>query len=435
MFIEDQVDVRSDNVATGDPVGRRAARVEFDREVVVELGIWLSGIESFLASGHHSFADARDKALPDSTREFRLVHTTLQRCAMLNGRLLGAAVSHAANETMVAGNIKLADLASLQTVVREVLLLSDGLIRSNSLGSGEWKAWSRMLTSRFRSLPGFIKLIRYAEVTGEKCLPGRLLQLTESREFLSAEHAELALVLPRFGKVLKWLSVVGRMLEADEPLKSSLLIFARVNEQIVDLTSYINNRLERFPNEEDEIFGTLDAASYTASIELKKVYSQELSGLAKMRPSPSIFARIETAYSLLTESFQQTLAGFVRLIEPETDIFELFPSFNKKRQQSVALRGELWTVVNIVQDAEKTPEKSNIELLHRSLRGFMKGSVKYLFYKDIETVERFVEEILVTRQNKDLVPILHRFGAYLETLFGQVNLRAVLVKHPFEPKN
>ena len=228
------------------------------------------------------------------------------------------------------------------------------------------------------------------------------------------------------------MSVVGKMLEADEPLKSALLIFARVNEQIFDLTSYINNRLERFPNEEAEVFSSLDAASYTASIELKKVYTQELVGLARMRPSPSIYARMETAYSLLTESFQQTLANLALLIDPETDIFQLFPTFKTKFEQSKTLRTELSSVVGVVQAAEKTPEKKQIEELHTNLRAFMKGTVGYLFYKDTETVERFVEEILITKQNKDLVPILHRFGAYLETLFGQVNLRAVLAKHPFE---
>ena len=29
-------------------------------EVAVELGIWLSGLETFLAAGRHSFVDARD---------------------------------------------------------------------------------------------------------------------------------------------------------------------------------------------------------------------------------------------------------------------------------------------------------------------------------------------------------------------------------------
>lgn len=85
-----------------------------------------------------------------------------------------------------------------------------------------------------------------------------------------------------------------------------------------------------------------------------------------------------------------------------------------------------------MQKAEAKPEKAEIEAMQTALRDLMKGSVAYLFYKDTETVERFVEEILVTKENKDLVPILHRFGAYLETLFGQVNLRAVLEKHPFQ---
>jgi hypothetical protein len=70
--------------------------------------------------------------------------------------------------------------------------------------------------------------------------------------------------------------------------------------------------------------------------------------------------------------------------------------------------------------------------MRQALTAFQNGSMRYLFYKDTETVERFIEEILVTNQNKDLVPILHRFGAFLETLFGQVTLRTVLQKHPFE---
>ena len=244
----------------------------------------------------------------------------------------------------------------------------------------------------------------------------------------------MSLILPRFARILKWLSVIGNMLEADEPLKHALIIFSRVNEQIFELVSYINNRLERFPNREADLFASLDAASYTASIELKKVYSKELAGLARLRPSPSIYARMETAHSLLNESFQQILAGFAGLLDPKTDVFSLFPNFQVKLEQSLVLRKELWKIVRLVQAAEKDPEKRHIDSLHHSLRGFMKQTVRFLFYKDTETIERFIEEILVTKQNKDLVPILHRFGAYLETLLGQVNMRGVLAKHPFDPQ-
>jgi hypothetical protein len=290
-----------------------------------------------------------------------------------------------------------------------------------------------LLSHRLNAVRAFSHLIANAEKAGEKFLPPKLRALIDSSKPMSAEYSELALVLPRFARILKWLSVVGRMLEADEPLKPALLIFSRVNEQIFEMTAYINNRLERFPDEEAELFASLDAASYTASIELKKVYSQELSGLARLRPSPSIYARMETAHSLLNEGFQQILAGFAQLVDPKTDILDLFPNFAIKLDQSLTLRRELWRVSDVVQAAEKNPQKSEIEKLHKTLNEMMKGTVRFLFYKDTETVERFVEEILVTKQNKDLVPILHRFGAYLDTLIGQVNLRAVLAKHPFDP--
>ena len=424
MFVENQVEVRPENDIDVAVHSSSVSLSVGDVSVAVELGIWLSGLESFLASGHHSFSDQRDnRQSVDSTKEFRLLHSALQRSSMLNSRLMSTN----------GRDQRYGDLRELASVFRDTMLLSEGFIHSNALGSGEWKAWSRLLSHRFESVTAFAKLIRFAEAEGKEFLPDALKDLSKSTGFLSAEHAELALVLPRFGMILKWLSVVGRMLDADEPLKPALLIFSRINEQIFELTSYINNRLERFPNEEAELFSSLDAASYTASIELKKVYSQELAGIARMRPSPSIYARMETAHSLLKEGFQQILVSFARLINPETTIFEIFPTFQIKLEQSIALRRELRDAVNVVQAAESNPEKVPIDKMQAELRQFMKGSVKFLFYKDTETVERFVEEILITQQNKDLVPILHRFGAYLETLFGQVNLRAVLVEHPFDP--
>ena len=401
-----------------------------DEGIIIELGIWLSGLESFLATGHQSFA-AEGRVMPDASREFRLVHSAIQRCSMLTARLMSAQGGLASAQTAVTWDIKFGELANLSAALRDATLLGDGLIRSNTLGTGEWRAWRNMLAHRLAGQRAFAKLIRHAELEGDKFLPTQLRDLSVADGFLSPEHAELALVLPRFGRVLRWLDVVGKMLESDEPLKPALLVFARVNEQIFDLTNYINNRLERFPDEEAEMFSSLDAASYTASIELKKVYSQELSGLAGMRQAPSVYARIETAHSLLNEGFQQMLAGLARLIDPNTDVFKLFPNFAVKLDQSIALRKDLWAVTQLVQKAEAKPEKAEIETMQKALRDLMKGSVGYLFYKDTETVERFVEEILVTTENKDLVPILHRFGAFLETLFGQVNLRAVLEKHPF----
>jgi hypothetical protein len=289
-----------------------------------------------------------------------------------------------------------------------------------------------MLSRRLDETQSFYDVVHFAEAAGAKFLPARLKDITSDPSKVTPDLAELVLVLPRFGMVLKWLSIVKKMLDADRPLKPSLLIFARVNELVLELTTFIGNRLDHLPDQEAELFGTLDAASYTASIELKKVYTQELAGVAAMRPTPSIFARIETAYSLLNDGFQQILAGFMKIVDRNAESLDLFPEFQIKLQQSIVLRSDLWSTSKLVKEAEQAPEPSKIEEMRQALTAFQNGSMRYLFYKDTETVERFIEEILVTNQNKDLVPILHRFGAFLETLFGQVTLRTVLQKHPFE---
>ena len=110
----------------------------------------------------------------------------------------------------------------------------------------------------------------------------------------------------------------------------------------------------------------------------------------------------------------------------------MFPGLRVNFDRSLVLRRELWALVRLTQIAEQTPEKEQINTLRSALREFAAGTIRFLFYKDTDTFERFVEEILVTQQTKDLVPLLHRFGAYLETLFGQVSLRSVLEDHPFE---
>lgn len=241
------------------------------------------------------------------------------------------------------------------------------------------------------------------------------------------------MVLPRFAKILKWLSVVGRMLENDEPLKTALLLFAQINKQMQEMISYINNRVLRFNNEENTLFSALDGAAYTASIELRKVYNQELKGLTEIRPTPLIYAKIETAYSLLNDSLQLTLVNFAQLIDRTIEPTDLFPNLQTKEEQSLLLRENMWNVLQYAKETEQNPEENLIKELNNKLIKFRDENLYFLFYKDMETVDRFIEEILITKDNKDLVPILHRFGAYIETLLGQINMRVVLANHPFEP--
>jgi hypothetical protein len=417
-------------------------------ELFFKLGLWLSGLESFLNIRNHSFIEEnRAKASSrDWTKEFRLTHSTLLLCSRLTFQL-SKLQNRQSNPKTAVNSLDLIDdldiplndfeiskdeIYKLSLVLKDAILLNEAMLRAAPLKFSEWMAWSNTLSERLNSVEIVSKLVTQAEKNGERFLPEMLTALLESKPLPFATEADLRLVLPRFAKILKWLNVVETMLQTDEPLKPSLLIFSRIYEQIQELTGYINNRLLRFPNEEDELFAQLDGAAYTASIELRKVYNHELAGLSEMRSTPLIYAKIETAFSLLNDSFQLTLLNFVQLIDPNVETHRVFPKLKTKLEQSLSLRQNLWLLLQSVKEAEQHPDKYPMNSLHGQLNDFLKTTVNFLFYKDRETVERFIEEVLVTRSRKDLVPILHRFGAYIETLFGQVNMRVVLASHPFD---
>ena len=410
------------------------------REAAFELGLWLSGLDSFLNVRNYLFADEnRAKAATrDWTKEFRLTHSTLLQCAKLNfsyAKTLqdgGQLHSTKRDGSDALVEITAEEISEFSLVLKEAIMLNEGLLRAAPLKFGEWTSWCALLSGKLKASPTFDKLIGNAEKTGDEFVPEPLLRLLKSKTLSTAEQSDLDVILRRFSRILKWLSVIGRMLRNDEPLKPSLLIFARIYEQTQEMIGYINNRLLRFPDEEAELFGSLDGAAYTASIELKKVFNQELTGIIAIRPSPTVYARIETAYALLNDSFQQILAGFARLIDPSTDPATIFPNFTVKFEQSIVLRKDMWKILKSVQAAEQNPDKAKIDRVNKDLTAFLHETLGFMFYKDKETVERFVEEILIARDKKDLVPILHRFGAYLETLFGQVNMRSVLLAHPFD---
>ncbi|NNE99425.1 MAG: hypothetical protein HKN25_10440 [Pyrinomonadaceae bacterium] len=414
-------------------------------ELTFELGLWLSGLESFLNLYGNTLS--RENYLThDWLREFRLTHSVLLNCSKLTLELSREIRNQNSNNSM-DDEIELLDsldsaasissfsreeLSELVHALRESILLSDGLLRADSLNFSDWIVWNNSLVEKLKNVEVVDKLIAVAEKKAESFLPEPLKDLLSKSDISTSEEADLRLVFPHFAKILKWLSIVGEMLAKDKPLKTTLLLFAHISEQMQEMMDYINNRLLRYPNEEEPLFGSLDSAAYTASIELRKVYNQELKELIQIRPSPMVFAKIENSYSLLNDSLQNTLVDFARLMEPGIEASSIFPNIKVKEQQSIDLRQTMWEILQSVKEAEQDPENHPLDDLRKRLVEFGNNQTKLLFYKDIETVDRFIEEVLLTKENKDLVPILHRFGAYLETLLGQINMRVVLAKHPFE---
>jgi hypothetical protein len=407
-------------------------------ELSFELGVWLAGLETFLKRADQTFSEKNrpTEATGDWARECRLTRTALLNSSKLNFRLRKAVAGPLPSDgDTLIGGFTMAELDGFALVLRDAIVSNESVLSgSRALNFADWRSWSATLGEKLAASPVYRKLIVRTVDAGDSFVPEKLKNLLKEKPVPLADEVDLQVILPRFGTILGLLGVVGKMLRNDEPLKPSLIIFSRVNELTHELIMHMNNRLSRFPNEEAAMFDSMDGASYTAALELKKVYSQELAGLVGIRPVPSVFARIETAYELLSDSFRQILAGFARVVDPKILPAELFPNFQTKLEQSLALRQNLWQVLQVVQAAEQNADKKRLEAVNEELRGFLELTIAFLFHKDRETFERFSEEILATSEKKDIVPILHRFGAYIETLLAQVNMRTVLAAHPFDPR-
>lgn len=415
------------------PVLARALREPADLRF--EVGLWLSGLASFLSSWRRIAKDTQKTGDAEANwiREFRLTYSSLILAADLNQEL---------RRSLTAGRTfpQVSDASSLVTVsqcdalvleLRDLISLNRNFLRASTLKFDAWKAWSDLLARCIKESSAIRAFSADWGRDGLSHLPADLSHLLLQKGLSFSDKADLTEVLSRFAMIIRSLRVVGEMLKDDRPLKPTVLVFARVHEISQDLISFINNRLTRFQDESAELFSSLDGASYTASLELKKVYQQELTGIVDIRPAPSIHAKVETAYASLNDSFEQILAGFARLVDPNVVVTELFPGIESKTRQSIKLRKHLWAVLQAVKAAEAKPEKKLIEAVRSQLTSFVQEPISFLFFKDRETFERFMEEIFATADNNDLVPILHRFGAYLETLFGLVNMRTVLAEHPF----
>jgi hypothetical protein len=276
------------------------------------------------------------------------------------------------------------------------------------------------------------RLIRISDYYGAADLQAPLLRITRDKSAPAAQGADLLVIFTSLARMLQRLRFIESVLRRDQPLKFLLPIFTLLHEEARTLLDFIETRAMRTEGMDEAVFDTLDGTNYALSMELRKVFAHELVGLSVLRQPTAIYAKVENAYGLLRDCFQQSTLALAQLFDPQLEGAQLFDTFQTKLQQSLALRRDLWTLLLLVRRAEKERDQRPVAPLLERLSEFREGSLRYLMYKDWEACERFMEEVGAARGAVELAPVLHRFGAYLETLHGQVNMRAVLANHPFD---
>jgi hypothetical protein len=243
---------------------------------------------------------------------------------------------------------------------------------------------------------------------------------------------DVAKILLELFRLLRYLHFIAEDLEKDKPLKNSLLIFSLINSEVRLLLEFVEGKVLKLRNLSQEVAQPLDSVAYALNMELKKIFSRELVGFVYLRQAPPIYAKVENSHGLLRDAFQQSVVTIAQIFDAELRGDEVFPQFQTKLEQSLIIRGDIWRLLVFARRFAESGTKEGVASLIERIALFRDASLKYLMYKDWDAYEQFLEEIIGARTIEEVQEVLHRFAVFLETLLGQVNMRAVLSDHPFE---
>jgi hypothetical protein len=422
-------------------------------ETLLELEMWIKCFDRFFRVRNHPLSEQelREVVRRDFAEELKIVRSVSLRMSHLCGELLTIERAESASfgqyiQSQLMRDDSMASFAeylsgqfspedSLTLLVEslaDVRAIIDGLVQLPSVGFQVFTSLGKLVNREIKRCrfiepllahkfkPHYDRIENSGITTIIKGIQSPLLRQDVATVFLEAF------------RLLRYLKFIEKDLQDDRPLKKSLLIFALVNSEARMLLDFIDRKLLLSPDLSEEARDSIDCAGYAMSMEFNKVFAHELIGFVHLRQAPPIFARVENSHGLLRNCLQQTVVSIATTFDPDFSHSAIFDTFQTRFEQSAQLREDIWRVICYLRHYETHPDKNNIGPLIEVLASFRDGSLRYLMYKDWEFYEQFHEEIIISRSNEELAQVLHRFATCLETLLGQVNLRAVLANHPFE---
>lgn len=214
-------------------------------------------------------------------------------------------------------------------------------------------------------------------------------------------------------------------------LKRSLLIFSLVHAELKWLIQYLQEQCVKREHPDIHFSELVEGTLLSLTMELKKVMQRELPGTAALQQYELIFARIQNSQGILLNSLQQIIISLAQYFDPHLEGHEIFPDYVTRLEQSLKLRSDLYSLLELVKEAQKEQDLGQLPELVKKIEWFKVNSMKYLMYKDWVDFDNFFHEIRTCKTHGNFMFSLHRFQAFLTALIKEVNKRSILYNHPF----
>lgn len=226
-------------------------------------------------------------------------------------------------------------------------------------------------------------------------------------------------------RLLECLSLSESHLRQADAASETFALFQIIHDEARALVKFISDEALTCKAMNEEAAETLDGITFAINHDLHRVFENQQRG-ADATPQVLV-GQLFRAHDLLTNCLQQSTISLAITFDRKLDGTKLFDDSDMRYRQSIQLCEDISILLELVEACGGRREGSAFAGLTARVEAFRNESLEFLMYSDWPQFESFCERLsLPETSSLELESVLHQFRCYLETLLGQVRMRAVL---------
>jgi hypothetical protein len=227
-------------------------------------------------------------------------------------------------------------------------------------------------------------------------------------------------------RLLECLDLIECHLRKVESAQQTFELFQLIHDDARALVDFIHAEALRRDLMTEELFDTLDGIAFAVNHDLQRVFENGPNVPTSENNTHAIIGRLYRGHDILTNCLQQSTINLAMVFNPELEGTKLFNNSDMRFRQSLQLCEELAQLIRLVEASEEDLSEAIFISLAHGIERFRNESMELLMYSDWPLFESFCERLDTQSDAQQLNALLHQFRCYLETLLGQVRMRAVL---------
>jgi hypothetical protein len=226
-------------------------------------------------------------------------------------------------------------------------------------------------------------------------------------------------------RLLECLDLIEAHLRKVEYADQTFELFQLIHDEARVLVEFIQANCLNPELVTQDLFDTLDGIAFAINHDLLRVFETTPRASTTSNNALAVVGRLYRAHDVLTNCLQQSVITLAMVFDSELDGTTLFNNSDMRFRQSLQLCEDLGQLIQLVTASEDDPIQTKCDAIAEGIQKFRNESMELLMYSDWPQFETLCERIDL-HVPQELPAVLHQFRCYLETLLGQVRMRAVL---------